>query len=130
MKYLEEERLWQTEVGCMIVMQELENISLLPKNAQMYGLNGILGGRTEFFIQSSYYLATDLFNLFDGVALSPRGLVFFQVKSDAWPKTELLNDFKRKYGNIIMALNVRKKDNRIQVFKREYPHEGNVRASL
>ena len=80
--------------------------------------------KDKVFTPTHYYLATDLFLLFDGAALSPRGLILFQVKSGNWPKTEPLNEFKRKYGNIIMAMNVRKKDNRIQVFVREYPYEG------
>lgn len=77
------------------------------------------------FTKGGYYLSTDLFNLFDGVALSQKGIIFFQVKTNAWPPTQPLNDFAKRFTQCItiMALNVRKVNGRIQVFTREYPYE-------
>lgn len=68
--------------------------------------------------QNGRYLATDLWNLFDGMCFTnDRHLVFFQVKTNAWPKTEEYNTFIQKYfswdlcsGTQVLFLNVRKKN--------------------
>lgn len=81
--------------------------------------------KDRVFTKNSMYKATDLFNLFDGIAIAQNfGVIFFQVKTNAWPSTEELNDFVSKYPELrIIALNVRKKKNSWEVFSREYPYE-------
>ena len=74
--------------------------------------------KDKVFTQDGSYLATDLFNLFDGIALNNEGVIYFQVKTNAWPKTEPLNDFSKKTKERIIAINVTKKE----IKKREYPY--------
>ena len=60
------------------------------------------------YTQNSYYLSTDLFNLFDGVALLGNSIIFFQVKSNRWPSPKPMYVFAKQYqGVCIMAINVR-----------------------
>lgn len=82
--------------------------------------------KDRVFTQDGHYNATDLFNLFDGIAISKEhGVILFQVKTDAWPRTDKLNDFARTYkGCTIWSINVRNVSRKgIRVFLREYPYE-------
>lgn len=78
--------------------------------------------KDKIFTQTGSYMATDLFNLFDGIAVNDKGVIYFQVKTNAWPKTEPLNDFCKKTQERIIALNVTKKE----IKKREYPYTNRV----
>ncbi len=67
--------------------------------------------KDKTFTPNGYYPSTDLFNLFDGIALSPqKGIIYFQVKTNAWPKTEPLLDFARKYKAVVISINIYKRD--------------------
>lgn len=58
----------------------------------------------------------DMFNLFDGVLLRPIDEPhFFQVKSNAWPKLKLYQDFVKKWN--CTALLVRHRDRKGFDFK-------------
>lgn len=67
------------------------------------------------------YPATDLFNLFDGVALSEHKVIFFQVKTGTWPAPKPMTEFARRYAGVtVLALNVRKKNGKYEVARRVY----------
>ena len=60
------------------------------------------------FTQKNYYLSTDLFNLFDGIALLESIIIFFQVKSNRWPSPEPMFEFSKRFPHIrVLAINVR-----------------------
>ena len=60
------------------------------------------------YTQNSYYLSTDLFNLFDGIALLDSIVIFFQVKSNRWPSPKSMIAFSRRFPHIrVLAINVR-----------------------
>lgn len=63
------------------------------------------------FTQKGNYLATDLWNLFDGICTGLDGkIVFFQVKTNAWAKMEPIIEFnKGKSGYDILIINITKK---------------------
>ena len=72
---------------------------------------------------SSFYLSKDLFNLFDGIALTNRKIILFQAKTTNFPVTEPLNLFANRFQGVTVAAYVaRKIKGRIQVLKRVYPH--------
>jgi hypothetical protein len=62
------------------------------------------------FTQRGTYLATDLWNLFDGICQNPNGgLVYLQMKTNAWPKAKPLEAFAKRHGVSILVLNVTNK---------------------
>ena len=79
------------------------------------------------FTQKGNYLATDLWNLFDGMCLSPDGefIVFLQMKTNSWAKEKPIKEFIKKLGGCyVLVFNVtnRLKDCRgkYKVFVRDY----------
>ena len=59
------------------------------------------------FTQRGNYLATDLWNLFDGICFSSdRKIIFLQMKTNNWAKEKPLKDFVKKYGLNIISFNV------------------------
>lgn len=79
--------------------------------------------KDRVFTGRTFYLATDLFLLFDGIALVPRikKVVFFQVKTGNWAAAKPILIFKKKFPNAFIAVfNVRKIKGRYKVFVREY----------
>ena len=75
----------------------------------------------RIYTQNGAYSALDLWNLFDGACFDIHGrVVFFQVKTNAWPKASDIVEFtKDKIGFDVLLLNVVKKGERWQVKKRE-----------
>jgi hypothetical protein len=62
------------------------------------------------FTLSGSYTATDLWNLFDGIALTMDNKpCFFQVKTNAWPPMKPLMEFKNGNSFEILCLNVQGK---------------------
>lgn len=79
--------------------------------------------KDKVFTKNSFYWATDLFNLFDGIALVPKlkAVVFFQVKTSAWAAVKPILNFKSEYPSaFVLVLNVRKVKGHYQVFERRY----------
>jgi len=79
--------------------------------------------KDRIFTGATYYLATDLFLLFDGIALVPKlsKVIFFQVKTGNWAAEKPILLFKKKYSNAaILVINVRKVKGHYKVFVREY----------
>jgi len=78
--------------------------------------------KSKFYRKDGLYLATDFFNLFDGLCIHKGSLCFFQVKTNAWPNykriTEFLND---KHGFGVFAINVepKKRDVRVRWYTNE-----------
>ena len=78
------------------------------------------------FTQGGKYLATDLWNLFDGICLSTSGfIVFLQMKTNSWAKEKPLKDFVKKInGCFILSFNVTNKlkgcNGKYKVFVRDY----------
>lgn len=78
------------------------------------------------FTQKGNYLATDLWNLFDGICFNKFGLiVFLQMKTNAWAKEKPIGDFlKNHYGFEVLSFNVTNKlkecNGHYKVFMREY----------
>lgn len=63
--------------------------------------------KSRFFNKDGFYLATDFFNLFDGLCFIDGSLCFFQIKTNAWPSEAEINNFLRgKFGFGVFALNV------------------------
>ena len=62
------------------------------------------------------YLATDFFNLFDGLCFIDGSLCFFQIKTNAWPsRAELDNFLNNKHGFGVFAINVLPKKRQLKV---------------
>ena len=83
--------------------------------------------RNEYvFTQKGKYLATDIWNLFDGICIDPSGfIVFLQMKTNSWAKEKPLKDFiKRCKDVIILSFNVTNKlkecKGHYKVFVRDY----------
>ena len=81
----------------------------------------------KVFTQKGSYLATDLFNLFDGMCIDSTGsmIVFLQMKTNAWAKEKPIKDFiKKKDGCFALSFNVtnKLKDSKghYKVFVRDY----------
>lgn len=82
------------------------------------------------FTQKGKYLATDLWNFFDGIAWKINGgdgiasLVFLQMKTNAWAKEKPLKDFQKKHNCQIISFNVTDKlkecNGKYKVFARFY----------
>jgi len=67
---------------------------------------------------SKNYMATDYWNLFDGMGYNGAGkLTFIQIKTNAWPPTKPINDFCKQHKLKAISVNVRKND----VQHRHYP---------
>ncbi len=64
--------------------------------------------KSKFYYNSGYYLATDFFNLYDGLCFHDGSLCFFQVKTNAWPNRKRIDEFlQSKHGFGVFAINVR-----------------------
>ena len=64
------------------------------------------------FTQKGKYLATDLWNLFDGMCIDSTGeyVVFLQMKTNSWAKEEPIKNFiKNKTGCFALSFNVTNK---------------------
>lgn len=78
------------------------------------------------YTQTGKYLATDLWNLFDGMCLDPAGfIVFLQMKTNAWAKEKPIKDFVKKMkGCYALSFNVNNKlkgcNGKYKVFVRDY----------
>ncbi len=75
------------------------------------------------FTQKGKYLATDLWNLFDGLCFLNGSLRCLQMKTNAWAKQEPLIRFAKKTGLTILSFNVsnqiKSSKGKFQVFVRE-----------
>ncbi len=73
-------------------------------------------------------MAQDIWNLFDGICLNKDnkqfGIVFLQMKTNAWAKDKPFKDFQSKYACEILSFNVTNKlaecKGKYKVFVREY----------
>ena len=76
------------------------------------------------YTPTGFYFSRDLFNLFDGIALTDGSdfIIFFQAKTTNFPKSEDMNKFARRFPEVkVIAYVARKIKGRIQVLKRKYP---------
>jgi hypothetical protein len=74
------------------------------------------------FTSKGNYLATDLYNLFDGIC-TDGGIVFLQNKTNRWATEEPLIRFSKKYGVKILSFNVTnklKESKKYKVYVRRY----------
>jgi len=77
------------------------------------------------FTQGGNYLATDLWNLFDGICFSQSGMIcFLQMKTNNWAKEKPIREFLRgKYSLTVLSFNVTNKlvecKNHYKVFVRK-----------
>lgn len=83
--------------------------------------------RSEYvFTQNGKYLATDLWNLFDGICFTEfGGIVFLQMKTNSWAKEKPIKDFLKKTHDLrVMSFNVTNKmkecNGHYKVFVRKY----------
>lgn len=78
------------------------------------------------FTQNGNYLASDLWNLFDGICIDPSGfIVFLQMKTNSWAKEKPIKDFVKKVkGCFALSFNVTNKlkecRGHYKVFVRDY----------
>ena len=87
------------------------------------------------FTQKGNYLATDLWNLFDGICFSHDGLIhFLQMKTNNWAKEKPITDFIRKNPMVVLSFNVTDKlvecKGKYKVFVREYKNQPNPRLMV
>ena len=85
------------------------------------------GNRSDYvFTKSGNYLATDLWNLFDGMCFSDLGnLYFLQMKTNGWAKEDPIKKFCDSHRNIkVLVFNVTNKlkecKGKYKVFTRVY----------
>ena len=72
--------------------------------------------KDKIYTTAGTYQATDLWNLFDGIAISEQfgQVTFFQVKTNAWPSEDPYLNFysiKNSEGTAILFINVKKEKN-------------------
>lgn len=77
------------------------------------------------FAQTGKYLATDLWNLFDGICLGDNGLFFLQMKTNNWAKKEPILKFIKKAKIQVISFNVsnllKESKGKYKVYVRHYP---------
>jgi hypothetical protein len=77
------------------------------------------------FTQHGNYLATDLWNLFDGIAWGKGECYFLQMKTNVWAKEEHIRFFLLRHKAKVLVFNVtnkpKKANGKWTVFVREYP---------
>ncbi len=73
--------------------------------------------------QKGTYMATDLWNLFDGICFGNSTPYFMQIKTNAWAKRELFEKFQRNHDVNVLNINVTNKlkacNNKWRVFVNE-----------
>jgi len=77
------------------------------------------------FTQNGNYLATDLWNLFDGICFSPCGeIIFLQMKTNRWAKEKEINCFVKRTKSRVLIFNVTNQlvecNKKYRVFVRKY----------
>ncbi len=84
------------------------------------------GKRNDYvFTQKGNYMAQDIWNLFDGVAISLMGnLYFLQMKTNNWANEKRIKDFIKNTNIHALSFNVTNKKKeckgKYKVFMREY----------
>jgi hypothetical protein len=85
------------------------------------------GKRNDYvFTQKGNYMAQDIWNLFDGICITPSGwVVFLQMKTNSWASEKDFIKFRKKCPQmIILSFNVTNKlkecKGKYKVFVREY----------
>lgn len=85
------------------------------------------GKRSDYvFTHKGNYLATDLWNLFDGICFSEIGNIYFlQMKTNAWAKEKPIQDFVDSHNNVrVLSFNVTNKlvacKGKYKLFMRSY----------
>jgi len=77
------------------------------------------------FTQKGNYLATDLWNLFDGICLGDGSIIFLQMKTNGWAKSDPILKFVNKNNCKAISFNVSNKlkesNKKYKVFVRHYP---------
>jgi len=77
--------------------------------------------KSKFYIKNNkgengFYLATDFFNLFDGLCFINYNLCFFQIKTNSFPSTRSIDEFIELHDGFgVFAINVRTKTRDIKV---------------
>ena len=76
------------------------------------------------YTPNGFYFSRDLFNLFDGIALTEGSdfIIFFQAKTTNFPKSEPMIKFASRFSTKIkvVAYVTKKIKGRIHVFRRSY----------
>ena len=76
------------------------------------------------FTQNGKYLATDLWNLFDGLCFLGGQIICLQMKTNAWAKEKPIIEFVKRHDVRVLSFNVTDKlkqcNGKWQVFVRYY----------
>jgi len=76
------------------------------------------------YCQDRKYLATDLWNLFDGICFGENRAYYIQVKTNAWAAEEPILKFLKTHSVNVIVVNVTNKlkscKGKYKVFTREY----------
>ena len=76
------------------------------------------------FTQKGKYLATDLWNLFDGICTLDRQIIFLQMKTNAWAKAQPIENWIGKINCRVLVFNITNKlkecNGHYKVFVRRY----------
>jgi hypothetical protein len=74
------------------------------------------------YCQGAWYRSLDLWNLFDGICISPSGIItFLQIKTNAWAKADpILKWVARVKGIEVLVINVKHTYRKYEVLLRCY----------
>lgn len=77
------------------------------------------------FTQVGTYLATDLWNIFDGICTLDNKIIFLQMKTNSWPKAEPILKWIKTINCQVLVLNVnnllKECKGHYKIFVRHYP---------
>ena len=77
------------------------------------------------FTQKGNYLATDIWNLFDGICTGYGKIFFLQMKTNSWAKSEPILNFVKKTNCNVLSFNVnnllKESKGNYKVYVRHYP---------
>ena len=77
------------------------------------------------FTQKGNYLATDLWNLFDGICFGDGKVFFLQMKTNSWADGKKIIEFIKKHDMQVLSFNVsnqlKESKKHYKVFVRHYP---------
>ena len=82
---------------------------LLEKGYDQIWLKAHTARNDYVHTQKGKYMATDLWNLFDGICFENSTPYFMQIKTNAWAKRHSIEKFQRNHDVNVLIINVTNK---------------------
>lgn len=101
----------------MYVSNRLARLELLNSGYDQIWFKAHSKRNDLVFTQGGNYLATDLWNLFDGICWFNDKVVFFQVKTNAWASMGPIKKFMKRHKLSVLIINV---TNKLKASKGKY----------